>query len=72
MSPTCSWTLATSSPVIDFTAAIADAVESCDVMLALIGSRRVTAVTPEGRRRLEDADDDVAGEIGRLWSVTFG
>ena len=51
-------------PGVDFTVAIADAVESCDVMLALIGSRWVTAVTPEGRRRLEDADDYVAAEIG--------
>ena len=50
-------------PGIDFTAAIEDAVESCDVMLALIGSRWVTAVTPEGRRRLEDPDDYVAAEI---------
>jgi hypothetical protein len=51
-------------PGVDFTVAIADAVESCDVMLALIGSRWVTAVTPEGRRRLEDPDDYVAAEIG--------
>jgi hypothetical protein len=51
-------------PGVDFAVAIAAAVESCDVMLALIGSRWATAVTPQGRRRLEESDDYVVAEIG--------
>jgi hypothetical protein len=50
-------------PGADFTTAIADAVESCDVMLALIGSRWATAVTPDGTRRLDDPDDYVVAEV---------
>lgn len=48
---------------VDFTAAISDAVGSCDVMLALIGTRWVTAATPAGIRRLDDTDDYVVTEI---------
>jgi hypothetical protein len=51
-------------PGVDFTDAIAHAVERTDVMLALIGPRWTTAATPEGRRRLDDPDDYVVAEIG--------
>ena len=51
-------------PGVDFTDAIAQAVERTDVMLALIGPGWTTAVTSEGRRRLDDPDDYVVAEIG--------
>jgi hypothetical protein len=49
-------------PGEDFSVAIADAVGSCDVMLALIGTRWATAVTADGSRRLDDPDDYVVVE----------
>jgi TIR domain len=49
-------------PGVDFSVAIADAVGSCDVMLALIGTRWATAVDAEGTRRLDDPDDYVVVE----------
>jgi hypothetical protein len=49
-------------PGVDFTVAIAEAVGSCDVMLALIGRRWLSATTVEGRRRLDDPDDYVVIE----------
>ncbi len=48
---------------VDFATAIADAIASCDVMLALIGKRWITAATDDGSRRLDDPDDYVAMEI---------
>jgi hypothetical protein len=51
-------------PGVDFTDAIAHAVEKTDVMLALIGPRWATAETSEGRRRLDNPDDYVVAEIG--------
>jgi hypothetical protein len=50
-------------PGADFTTAIADAVEGADVMLALIGPRWATVVTPDGHRRIDEPDDYVVGEI---------
>jgi hypothetical protein len=49
-------------PGVDFSVAIADAVGSCDVMLALIGTRWATAVTADGTRRLDDPNDYVVVE----------
>ena len=51
-------------PGVDFTDAIAHAVQKTDVMLALIGPGWTTAVTSEGHRRLDDPDDYVVAEIG--------
>ena len=50
-------------PGVDFTVAIADAIGSCDVMLALIGTRWASATAANGRRRLDDPDDHVVMEI---------
>ena len=50
-------------PGADFMTAIADAVLTCDVMLALIGTRWVSTETSDGQRRLEDPDDYVVAEI---------
>jgi len=47
----------------DFAAAIATAVSSCDVLLALIGPRWVTMTDQHGRRRLDRAGDFVRREI---------
>ena len=47
----------------DFIDAIAAAVESCDVLLALIGDRWLTITGPDGRRRLDAPEDFVRLEI---------
>jgi TIR domain len=47
----------------DFIDAIATAVESCDVLLALIGDRWLTITGPDGRRRLDAPEDFVRLEI---------
>jgi len=47
----------------DFAAAIANAVDSCDVLLALIGQRWVTITDEHGHRRLDLPDDFVRREI---------
>ena len=48
---------------LDFVEVIRDAVNSCVVMVALIGSRWVTAADEEGHRRIEDPSDCVRFEI---------
>jgi TIR domain len=47
----------------DFVASITSAVESCDVLLAVIGPTWLTSVNEDGKRRLEDPDDFVRIEI---------
>ena len=47
----------------DFAEVIANAVGSCDVLLALIGDRWLTITDEDGRRRLDDPDDFVRLEI---------
>jgi TIR domain-containing protein len=47
----------------DFAEVIANAVGSCDVLLALIGDRWLTVTNEDGRRRLDDPDDFVRLEI---------
>ena len=47
----------------DFVEVITTAVESCDVLLALIGGRWLTITDQKGRRRLDDPDDFVRLEI---------
>jgi len=47
----------------DFVEVITAAVESCDVLLALIGSQWVTITDDEGNRRLDNPDDFVRLEI---------
>jgi TIR domain len=48
---------------LDFAEAIDRAVSSCDVLLAIIGSRWLTATDDSGRRRLDDPNDWVRLEI---------
>jgi hypothetical protein len=47
----------------DFVQVITAAVESCDVLLALIGDRWLTVAGQDGRRRLDNPDDFVRLEI---------
>src|SRR5215472_267 len=47
----------------DFAEVITTAVESCEVLLALIGNRWLTATGRDGRRRLDDPHDFVRLEI---------
>jgi hypothetical protein len=47
----------------DFVEAITGAVQSCDVLLALIGNSWLTVTDEKGRRRLDDPDDFVRLEI---------
>ena len=46
-----------------FAEVIAAAVESCDVVLVLIGNEWLTTAKPNGQRRLDDSDDFVRLEI---------
>ena len=48
---------------LDFAKVISDAVNSCGVMVALIGPNWATLAGKEGRRRLDDPDDYVRFEI---------
>jgi transcriptional regulator with XRE-family HTH domain len=50
-------------PGADFTEVLRDAVNSCRVMVALIGPKWMTEAGEEGRRRIEDPDDYVRFEI---------
>jgi hypothetical protein len=50
-------------PGLDFAAIIRDAVNSCRVMVVLIGRQWTTLADDEGRRRLDDPDDYVRFEI---------
>jgi hypothetical protein len=47
----------------DFTIAIAEALSSCQVLVALIGPRWLDAASADGQRRLADPDDLVRREI---------
>lgn len=51
-------------PGVDFGVAIAGAVESCEVLVAVIGQEWLTSADHRGRRRLDDPDDFVVLEIG--------
>ena len=53
------------APGEDFTAAIDRALEDCDAVLAVIGPGWLTAATPQGARRLLEADDYVRLELAR-------
>ena len=53
----------TIAPGVDFAEVIVQAVSACDVLLAVIGPRWLTAPDEEGRRRLDDPDDLVRLEI---------
>ena len=50
-------------PGMDFTAAVRQAVDESDVLLALIGSSWLTLTDSHGRRRLDNPDDWVVQEI---------
>jgi TIR domain len=47
----------------DFVDVITEAVESCDVLLALIGDEWLTVTDADGRRRIDDPDDFVRLEL---------
>lgn len=51
------------SPGFDFGKVVEDAVESCDVLLVLIGRDWLQVTNSSGRRRLDDPGDYVAAEI---------
>jgi hypothetical protein len=53
----------TMEPGVDFAQAIARAVETCEVLLAIIGPSWLTAKDQQDRRRLEDPDDIVRLEV---------
>ncbi len=53
---------------MDFVEAINKAVSSCDVLLAMIGPRWLTAIDKNGRRRVDDANDYVRLEIAAALS----
>jgi hypothetical protein len=48
---------------IDFVEAIAENVGSCDVLIAVVGKRWLTATDEDGKRRLDNPDDFVRTEI---------
>lgn len=48
----------------DFATILEDRVASCDVFLAIIGKRWLTAASPDGQRRLHNPEDFVRLEIG--------
>jgi hypothetical protein len=50
-------------PGVDFSEAIEQAVQKCDVLLALIGRTWVSQTDGSGRRRLDDPDDLVVLEV---------
>jgi len=52
-------------PGVDYEVAIDSALNSCVVLLAVIGPQWSTIVDDQGRRRLEDPHDWVRAEIGR-------
>jgi hypothetical protein len=51
------------SPGVDFEQRIHEALTACDVVLVLIGDEWMSARTPDGRRRLEQAEDFVRKEV---------
>jgi TIR domain len=53
----------TIAPGLDFGEVITEAVSTCEVLLAVIGPRWLTATDEDGRRRLDDPDDIVRLEI---------
>ena len=50
-------------PGLDFAEVIQDALNSCAVLVALIGRQWVTLTNEEGARRLDDPDDYVRFEV---------
>jgi hypothetical protein len=66
-------------PGADFQHTIQHAIDKCDVLLALIGPQWMTCTDEQGRRRLENENDPVRGEIATaikrntlLFPVVFG
>jgi hypothetical protein len=51
-------------PGIDFGKTIEERVGSCDVLIAVIGKRWLSAADEGGRRRLDNPEDFVRLEIG--------
>ena len=52
---------------LDFVEAIEKALESCDVLLVLIGREWLTAVDKKGNRRLDDRRTMTSENSSRLW-----
>ena len=53
----------TIEPGIDFVEAIEESVGSCDVLIAMIGAHWLSAVDPQGGRRLDNPEDSVRLEM---------
>jgi hypothetical protein len=53
----------TIGPGDDFQHAMSRALDSCKVFLALIGNQWLSALRPDGRRRIDDPDDHVCWEV---------
>ncbi len=51
------------TPGLDFNEAIGNAVRSCNILVALIGTEWLGAIDERGRRRISDPNDFVAREI---------
>jgi TPR repeat protein len=51
-------------PGVDFIKTIEDRVGACDVLVAVIGKRWLSAADQEGRRRLDNPEDFVRAEVG--------
>ena len=51
-------------PGIDFVQTIEERVGACDVLVAVIGKRWLSAADEEGRRRLDNPEDFVRVEVG--------
>jgi hypothetical protein len=66
----CSWDIDTIAPGLDFAEVIAEAVSTCEVLLAVIGPSWLTATDEDGQRRLEDPDDIVRWRSQPHWNAT--
>ena len=58
------------APGLDFVLAIDDALDGCDVVLALIGRRWADVTDADGERRLDDPDDFVRLELEKALGRT--
>src|SRR5208282_4209096 len=51
------------APGVDFVKAIEKSVESCDVLISIVGKHWLTATDEDGKRRLDNTDDFIRLEI---------
>jgi hypothetical protein len=60
----------TIAPGLDFGEVITEAVSTCEVLLAVIGPRWLTATDEDGRRRLETLTTSSASRLQPRWNAT--